>query len=151
MSVDKGKIQEYIEKAKIQEVIVRYGDSVNRRDWAALAAVFTPDAIWEIDGTPRVRYEGAEVVPGIQGLVDAMTYLFHVFAPSLIEIDGDAATARTALQETGEADAGRYTEQKSRIVAYVIYNDTFRKVSGKWLMARRRCQILKTRFIPVED
>jgi len=80
-----------------------------------------------------------------------MTYLFHVFAPSLIEINGDEATARTALQETGEAEAGRYTEQKSRIVAYVIYHDIFRKVGAKWLMAGRRCQIMKTRFVPVED
>jgi len=77
-------------------------------------------------------------VPGIQGLVDAMTYLFHVFAPPLIEINGEVATARTALQEAGEAEAGRYTEQKSRIVAYVIYNDTFRKVdpaSTYWYLA----------------
>ena len=29
MSIDTAKMQEYIEKAKIQEVIVRYGDAIN--------------------------------------------------------------------------------------------------------------------------
>jgi ketosteroid isomerase-like protein len=62
---------------EIQNLVARYADAVTRRDFEALAAIFTPDAVWDVTGGTQLRFEGAELVPGIRGVVEKSSFLAH--------------------------------------------------------------------------
>jgi hypothetical protein len=118
---------------EIQNLVARYADAVSRRDFDALAAVFAPDAVWDVTGGTKLRYEGAELVPGIRRIVEMSNFLAQVHSPAIIEIDGDNASSRVTAFEVGEMQAyGLRFEQ------FGIYEDSLRKVDGRWLFTERR-------------
>jgi hypothetical protein len=122
---------------EIQNLVARYADAVTRRDFDALAAVFTPDAVWDVTGGTKLRFEGAELVPGIRGVVEKSNFLAQVHSPAIVEVDGDRANTRVTALEVGEIQAyGLRFEQ------FGIYEDDLRKVDGRWLFQERRFKAL---------
>lgn len=118
---------------EIQNLVARYADAVTRRDFDALAAVFTPDAVWDVSGGTKLRYEGAELVPGIRGIVEMSNFLAQVHSPAIVEINGDRASTRVTALEVGEMQAyGLRFEQ------FGFYEDSLRKIEGRWLFTERR-------------
>jgi ketosteroid isomerase-like protein len=121
-------VQALADRAAIHDVLLRYARGVDRRDLAAVAACFTPDA----------RYEGSlargtieQALAGLRVAIDRYTSTFHLIGNQLIELHGDAASSETyALAHHTLPDGSR------RVVAVRYVDDFVRRPTG-WLIARR--------------
>ena len=128
----------------IQDTITRYCDAITRRDWAALEALFLPDAQWQVIGGPAFHFTGAALVPGIRGVVETTSSLTQINGPALIEIDGDRANARSTIYEFGETldKSGRFEEPGT-------YDDVLKKSDGVWRFSSRRFTIRHFRLVKI--
>jgi hypothetical protein len=89
-------LQEISDRLEIQDLLVRYCDIVDRRDWDALDEIFTPDAF--VDYTAMGGSSG-DLVSTKKFLADSMPIFVmtqHMVGPPLLDIEGDTARARTA-------------------------------------------------------
>src|SRR5216684_7822624 len=88
-------LQELADRAEIEDVITRYANAVDSRDFDAVASCFTTDA--------RATYGGVELPPGAEAIVTFLRQLrpatldrhvgTHLASNILISLDGDQATA----------------------------------------------------------
>lgn len=130
---------------EIQNLVARYADAVTRRDFGALAAVFTPDAVWDATGSTKLRYEGDALVPGIRSIIEMSSFLTQVHSPAIVEIDGDSASARVTALEVGEIES-----YDLRFEQLGFYEDSLRKVDGRWLFTERRFTTLNMKKQPLQ-
>lgn len=126
----------------IADLMNRYTDSVNRRDWAALADVFTEDGIWDVGGPDAGPFEfyftgRKQVADGIAGLVSAMSYLVQTNHAPVIHVDGDKASATCTLDEKA-CPAG---EAQGIHLLGTYYDDIERDADGEWRFAKRSFRI----------
>ncbi len=88
-------LQEISDRLEIQDVLARYSHAIDRRDWAALDDVFTPDAV--IDYTAMGGASGT--LPEIKRYLERALATFkgfqHLVATTELRITGDTASART--------------------------------------------------------
>jgi len=120
------------EYAAIQNLITRYTLAVNRKDYDAIADVFAPDATWDAVGRVQLSYKGAEIAESIKETLERLKDLFQMNCAAQIEIDGDRATAQSAMYEFGAVDDRIHFGQTG------IYEDVLIKVGGEWKFASRR-------------
>ena len=106
----------------IQQTINRYSVAASQGDWDAVIATFTPDGVWEVP-VHKVRFVGPEEIrSGLIRFSSPMDYIVQLNSPSVITVDGDAATAECVIREGGKlsgADAaleimGRYKDRLVR-------------------------------------
>ena len=113
-----------------------YGDLVTRRDWAAVRALFEPDAVVSLDLRDRdpLTFAGPDA---LLAFVDAAVARFAFFELTILNATVDlgpgegAATGRLYICEKRvEGDA--WSE------AYGLYRDEYRRRDGTWRIAGRR-------------
>src|SRR3954464_2640235 len=79
------------DRAAIQNLLMRYAVAVDTCDFDGVAACFTPDA--------TAFYSGIQLKAGVEHIVAHVRGVAqfderqHVFGASLVEVDGDSATA----------------------------------------------------------
>lgn len=118
----------------IQQLTQRYADAVMRLDFDALADCFTPDGQWEIVG--RGVIEGRDQIIGIiQAVMGEYEQVLFYPQPSIINLDGVAATATCYVQEHLKK-AGEFTRVFGR------YSDNLNLYDGAWRFSSRRYEIL---------
>jgi ketosteroid isomerase-like protein len=126
-------LQEISDRLEIEQLLVRYCDAIDRRDWDAFRSVFTPDAVIE------------DVTAGVTG-VDAMVEFLpralaqvriaqHTISTMLLDVDGDRARARTVCHcpMVVELDDGG-TQVMFQGLWYV---DELVRTTAGWRIARR--------------
>jgi len=115
-----------------------YADRVTRRAWEEFHDIFLADATVQVDrrsGDPLV-FRGPD---GISGFIDDAfaAYPFFVFTILNTHVDlypggnRDLAHARTYICENRQEHNGRFSQ------AYGLYQDEYRRVDGRWWIARR--------------
>ena len=127
-------IRHLLDRAAIQEVLLRYARGVDRGDLELVASCFTPDA----------SYEGAlangTIADALDRLRDAMARYdgtMHFVGNQLIEIDGDTASSETyavayhRLTESGEVKL---------FTVGVRYLDELTRAGDEW---RIRARVVK--------
>ena len=136
--------QETIDYTAICRLQAAYADSVTRRAWAELAALFVPSASITVDTVTSAPIE--LVGPGalgdfISGAVERFEFFELVILNSRVDLrhdgDGDAARARLFTCELRQDSSnGRWTN------AFGVYHDEYARIDGRWWYARRRYQSL---------
>jgi hypothetical protein len=121
------------DRTEIQDLITGFASGICRRDWAAITELFDPSGSWTIVGEGAPHLEGPNIGTGIKEIVEPITGVVQMNCPSLIKVDGNAATARTTIQEIGVRAA-----ENHRFAAHGIYDDVFVKSSGRWKFKSRR-------------
>jgi ketosteroid isomerase-like protein len=98
----------WIDKAAIQEVINGYCDALNRNDWDAYEALFTPDAVWELSAPWGFKVEGARAIRElISKLVGRGDFIVQTSQSTVVKLVGpDRATATTSVHETSRGKDG---------------------------------------------
>ena len=117
----------------IQELKSRYCWCFDDGDLAGLIALFTDDAVCEL-GTFGSWTGRAEVEAGYRAqMVDSQVPggRLHALSNPLIDVAGDTATGRWSLVDY---DVSGGSEQPIRLLA--TYRDDYRRVDGRWLIAR---------------
>ena len=118
----------------IRELIDQYNDAVMRFDADAWRETWTEDAEWELMGN-AVRGRDA-IVKLWQQTMQQFEYVVFQTTPGSVEIDGDEATGRVWAVEVLKPKGADKRSEHGR------YDDTYRRVDGRWRFAVRRYQIL---------
>ncbi len=136
----------------VQQVLARYVRAADHRDGAAMAALFTEDAVVEIffnrAGTPEKIAEltGATAIGGaIAGLMrphPPLGWSHHTTSDHLIEVDGDTATldAQFVVFNTvgrqrpadGWPEGATGAQGTITPIESGYYRPTMRRVDGRW-------------------
>ncbi len=127
-------LQEISDRLELQDLVVQYSTSVDRKDWDLYESLFTPDAIIDytqvggIRGGPReVREWLAQVMPGFPAYQ-------HLVANVELSVDGDTATGRAMLFNP----MGCQTPNGIQVALIGLwYNDKFSRTGAGWRFTER--------------
>ncbi len=93
------RVQQLQDEKAIREVVIRYGEYLDARDYAAYASLFASDGVWtggfgSFTGPAAIR-EMLEKNLGKpeRGFVNKAN--FHLMTTVVVEVDGDTAKARS--------------------------------------------------------
>lgn len=133
-------LAETVDHVAVTRLQQAYADVVTRRDWPALADLFTPDCVVELDlvTRPARQIVGPEAFGSFVG--DAIARFEHfqfVVLTSHVELwpdgDRDAATARLYMAELRQVSAAT-----GRDDAHGLYRDRYVRTADGWRFAHRR-------------
>lgn len=129
------RLQRLEDLESIRQLLMNYGRTLDTRDFAAYAALFTEDGEWiggfgRIQGRATIQAEMEKrlgVAPQTPGKSN-----HHLFMNEGIEIDGDSARARSnwVFVVTGDGD-------RPEMVYLGHYVDDLVRVDGVWKFRRR--------------
>ena len=88
-------VRELSDRLQINDLLTRYTVAIDQKDWNLLDTCFTPDA--HVDYTTSGGTKGAypEVRKWLEQALSVFPITMHFISNSTVELDGDAATART--------------------------------------------------------
>lgn len=119
----------------IRTLLGTYCELMDAADWAAVGALFADARL--IDGAGTLVAEGAS---GVRALYERGTRLYdgspctrHITANSIIEVDGDSATARSSY-----VVFQRVADLPLQPIISGRYRDTFTATDGTWRFAVRQ-------------
>lgn len=124
-----------LDRQAIHDLVTRYACAVDRRDFDAVAACFTPDA-----DTDYTFFEGPidVVLEKIRAGVGGFAMTMHVLGNHLAEIRGDEATSETYAvcyhRRPGASDG-------VDLVVAMRYLDDLVRTPGGWRIRRRRATV----------
>ncbi len=122
------------DRLEICDVLSRYAQALETKDWALLAICFTEDAAVDYSASGGVHGTVQEAIEFLSQTMPLFSATFCVIANAQVSVDGDAATGRTHFQTTmllGERGATNY------LVAAGYYVDRFRRTDAGWRIAQR--------------
>lgn len=133
------ELQDTIDHIGVHRLQQRYADIVNRRAWAEFDEIMRPDVAVRIDrrNAEPLAFDGPQAIATfIRDQIERFDFFEFVILSSAIELavggDRDHATARMYMQELRHDRAsGQYTD------AYGLYQDTYRRIDGRWWFAAR--------------
>jgi len=128
------------DQQKITEICYRYGLALDSRDWAALAALFTPEAdAFYLEMPPARGYQAIEDT--CRAALTPLSATQHLISNVVVRVDGDRAECSCYLQaqhvKTGTAGGDHY------IIAG-RYDDQLVRTTNGWRIRERRLQVMWT-------
>ncbi|MET7769299.1 nuclear transport factor 2 family protein [Nocardia sp. NPDC005366] len=131
MSVEPEELRALLDKASIREQIVRLARGEDRRDAAAIAASFWPDASTDF-GIFAGSFDDYLnwVVPGSPAVILTQ----HLLGQTLIELNGEIGLAETYVDAYHRVDMGA---DERDIALGGRYLDRFERRDGRWRIAKR--------------
>jgi 3-phenylpropionate/cinnamic acid dioxygenase small subunit len=118
-------------KHDIAEVLVRYATGIDRRDWVLFRGCFTDDVLAEYDGVETWRSADA-ITEWMRANHAPMGHTMHRLSNMAIDVDGDAATARTYIDAVLMAADG-----ETGLNARGFYDDRLVRTADGWRIAYR--------------
>jgi ketosteroid isomerase-like protein len=126
-------IQEISDRLEIEQLLVRYCYAIDQRDWNAFRSVFTEDAVIE-DVTAGIT-DVESMVAFLPKALERVRIAQHTISTTLIELDGDTASARTICHCPMVIDVGNGETQV--MFQGLWYVDELVRTSAGWRIARR--------------
>lgn len=117
-------------EAAIRNLVARYCDAVNRHDGDAWAATWAADGRWYF--LDQVHTGRAEILAFWESVMAMLDFAIMQAGNGIIEVDGERARGRWTTQEIVRTRG----EHGRAIVG--IYDDTYTRSEGQWLIASRR-------------
>jgi len=135
-------LQQLSDRIEIDDLLIRYTRAIDEKDWLLLDACFTPDAHLDYTSAGGVAGDYPEVRAWLEKALAPFPMTVHYVTNSLVELDGDSATGRTAVFNP----MGFPGEDGGRRIFYVgaYYNDRLVRTDDGW---RIRERIEKTAFM----
>lgn len=129
------KLDELIAREEIRDLIYRYSHAIDRRDWAALDAIFWPDGLVEY-GLYDDRAAG--FTPAVQQVYaeSGIHITQHFIGNCILRVRGETASGETyvqALHRVPNGKGGYYD-----LLMGSRYLDTFERRDGEWRIAFRK-------------
>jgi hypothetical protein len=117
----------------IRRLLTRYARALDRGDWDGMRGCFTADAT--DDHGP---YQGSvdTLVSGTRELMAGYWGTMHVLGQSLIEVDGDAASAETYALSFHRRHCAEGAGDEDTVTG-IRYLDRLARTDGGWLVAAR--------------
>jgi ketosteroid isomerase-like protein len=129
-----GRLDALESRFAIERLIWQYAQSFDSRNVDTLRTIWHDDAVLSMQAMGT--FEGIDaIVQAAHGFWKQIAHMHHWMANPIIDIDGDTATAVTALDclvtdaDTGPTQVGG------------VYRDRFDRRSGRWAIAERRFEL----------
>jgi hypothetical protein len=135
------------DREEISALVQRYAHLVDRREVAAVADLFTDDAVLTLPDPPAalgpVRpYAGREEITRALWPLHDIPVTLHGILGLVIDADADdAGTAHGSVTGVAHHVTDRPHGTTANLVWYLRYADTYRRDNGRWRMAGRALQI----------
>ena len=116
----------------IRALSYAFTDAVNRRDAGAFESLWDENGTWEI-GAPlhSIANGAANIAAHMIELAEPLAFFVQQVHSGVVAIDGEQATARWSVQETGRTrNNGPYNN-------HAFYEDELVKRDGAWRFTRR--------------
>ena len=128
-------LQEISDRLEIHEILARYSDALDRRDWDAIRRVFTPDALIDYTEMGGVRGGINEVIDFLQSAMGIFSGYQHLISNVIMDIDGDTASVRSICHNPMllSPQAGK----SSVMVCGLWYRDRLVRSHNGWLILER--------------
>jgi ketosteroid isomerase-like protein len=124
--------EQIADELAIRALAYAFTDAVNRRDAATFESLWDENGVWEI-GAPlhSIANGAANIAAHMTELAEPLEFFVQQVHSGVVAIDGDQATARWSVQETGRTrNNGPYNN-------HAFYEDELVKRDGAWRFARR--------------
>jgi uncharacterized protein (TIGR02246 family) len=131
-----------IDEVAIQQLISRYNEAASAGNLEGAVATYMPDGVWESASHGTLGGRDA-IKEGLERITSNLEYVSQINAPAVITVDGDTATARSAVRESGKL-AGR----DEGIEVFGFYIDSLIRTAEGWLFARRTFQLVWAHRVP---
>lgn len=89
--------QEISDRFEIQDLLAKYCEAIDGRNWAALDGIFTHDAIIDYTEAGGACGNLQQIKSYLDKALKQFTGMQHMLGLPVIKINGDKAAARTAL------------------------------------------------------
>jgi len=129
-------LQEMSDRFEIQDLLVAYCTAIDARRWDDLDDLFTGDARIDYSAVGGAVGNLAETKQFLSTALTMFPTFQHLIANVSVSVDGDTATARTMCHNPMVMPGEDGAEQKVLAVG-IWYNDTLRRVDGRWRIASR--------------
>jgi ketosteroid isomerase-like protein len=139
-------LQEISDRIEIQDLLSRYTDAIDRRDWDALDRVFTPDAWIDYTSVGGASGKPAEIKKFLDDSFQWFQSTQHLIGSSVVDIAGDEATARTICHNPMVFKGG---DDPRLLVCGVWYRDRLVRTPEGWRIAERIEESSYMKEIPV--
>ena len=90
-------LQEISDRIQIGDLLTRYTVAIDQKDWSLLDTCFTPDAHLDYTSAGGVAGDYPKVRAWLEVVLAPFPMTVHYITNSVVDLDGDAATARTAV------------------------------------------------------
>lgn len=122
----------------IHQLLQRYTDVINRRDWEALPELFWEDAIWQALKPVDMQLAGlAAIREGIPASVSRTSFLVQFATGVVIELDNEfSAKVRSHLSELGA-----FLQTGKGLQAVGVYRDVVTSRDGVWKFSVREFEL----------
>jgi SnoaL-like domain len=121
----------------IRDLLERYHRAVNFRDWDALGALFTDDAVWEARAPAPLRFVGRAAI--VKGLLQWSIGRHALLVGSDAGLRIDASRHGRARAKSTLLQLGRANGTSSELCAVVVLSSELVKQGGVWRF--ERCSI----------
>lgn len=127
------------DRVEIEDVLYRYAEALDRRDWDLLGEVFTADAVAEYSGIGRTAEGLAQIVEVVSTALANVDVSHHVISNPRIELDGDSASSRCYLRAQHRTDRPQAGDPFYEVGG--VYHDRLVRTEAGWRIAQRRLEV----------
>jgi SnoaL-like domain len=99
-------LQEVSDRIEIDDLLTRYATGVDRRDWDLWETCFTEDALIDYSAFGGIRGGVREVRDWLEKTLAMFPMSQHLVVNREVQLDGDAATARSGFYNPMALSAG---------------------------------------------
>ena len=125
-------LQEISDRMEIQDVLARYSDAIDSRQWGVLDEIFTADADIDYSSMGGIAGGLAEQKAFLAENVPAFPVSQHLAATTTFDINGDVARVRTIC-----FNPMVIKDEKHVLFCGLWYRDVFVRVDGQWRIQSR--------------
>jgi 3-phenylpropionate/cinnamic acid dioxygenase small subunit len=128
-------IQEVSDRLQINDLLTRYTLAIDQKDWGLLDSCFTKDAHLDYTSAGGIAGDYPKVRSWLEAALAPFPMTVHYITNSVVELNGDEATARTAVLNP----MGFQNEDGSLHLFTVgaYYNDELLRTDEGWRIKRR--------------
>ena len=127
--------REISDRIQINDLLIRYTVAIDTKDWSLLDTCFTPDAHVDYTSAGGVAGDYPKVRAWLEQALAPFPVTVHALANSVVEIDGDAATARTYVHNPMTFNNPDGSIHIFTVGAY--YNDKLVRTDDGWRIRER--------------
>lgn len=126
---------EVSDRIEINDLLIRYTDAIDKKDYELLDSCFTPDARLDYTSAGGIAGDYPKVRAWLEKALAPFPMTVHYVTNSVVDLDGDAATARTAVLNPMGFQGPDGVMHTFTVGAY--YNDRLIRSSEGWRISER--------------
>jgi len=125
------------DRIEIEELLHRYAEMVDRRDWAEMDRIFALEATIDYTSTGGQKGPFRETLAWLDRALESWPLNLHAISNVILEIDGDVARSRCYFH----APMGRETDSGQHIITNAgRYLDVLNRTVDGWRIVERVCE-----------